>query len=130
MLNYYTEPNCKYRLPCGWCDRKNQQCTQVEYNTHPLVVNDFDPKTLWRNVHIPEACRTCSSHPSNGGSGLCSCSLAYPNINSYTIQGSVNATAPSASVTGALTCENSKVTITKDNINKLATQTKGEVNNA
>ena len=20
------EKNCKYRLPCGWCDRKNEMC--------------------------------------------------------------------------------------------------------
>ena len=20
---------CKYRLPCGWCDRKNVECSQI-----------------------------------------------------------------------------------------------------
>jgi hypothetical protein len=30
---------------------------------------------------IPPACESCSNHPKNGGDGLCSCSLAYPQIN-------------------------------------------------
>ena len=25
--------------------------------------------------HIPEACKSCSNHPSNGGSGICNCTL-------------------------------------------------------
>lgn len=25
--------------------------------------------------YIPEACRNCSNHPSNGGSGICQCIL-------------------------------------------------------
>ena len=28
-----------------------------------------------RNNYIPEACRNCSNHPSNGGSGICQCIL-------------------------------------------------------
>lgn len=27
------------------------------------------------NTYIPEACRNCSNHPSNGGSGICHCIL-------------------------------------------------------
>lgn len=35
----YVEERCKYRLPCGWCDRKNCYCqmanvaTGISYNT-------------------------------------------------------------------------------------------------
>lgn len=29
---------------------------------------------------IPEACRHCSNHPSNGGSGVCLCTLGGPKI--------------------------------------------------
>ena len=29
---------------------------------------------------IPEACRSCSNHPSNGGSGICLCTLGSPKI--------------------------------------------------
>jgi hypothetical protein len=128
MLNYYNiEANCKYRLPCGWCDRKNTMCTQFEYQTNPLTLNDLN--NSWRNVKIPEACRTCPSHPSNGGSGLCSCSLAYPNtttIYGNTATCSQNITAgPSLSLQDDMT-----VTITKDDVNNILTQTEGEISNA
>ena len=29
---------------------------------------------------IPEPCRGCSNHPSNGGSGICLCTLGLPKI--------------------------------------------------
>jgi len=30
------------------------------------------------NDTIPPACRSCSNHPSNGGSGICNCTLGQP----------------------------------------------------
>lgn len=30
--------------------------------------------------YIPAACRSCSNHPSNGGSGICHCTLGLPTI--------------------------------------------------
>ena len=42
---------------------------------------------------VPECCRNCSNHPSNGGSGICNCTLPYMTGNrtaskgrTYTIQ--------------------------------------------
>ena len=29
---------------------------------------------------IPDPCKTCSNHPSNGGSGICNCTLGGPKI--------------------------------------------------
>lgn len=29
---------------------------------------------------IPNACRTCSNHPSNGGSGICHCVMGIPTV--------------------------------------------------
>ena len=29
---------------------------------------------------IPEACKNCNNHPSNGGSGICFCTLGIPKI--------------------------------------------------
>ena len=26
-------------------------------------------------IHIPEPCKSCSNHPSNGGNGMCNCIL-------------------------------------------------------
>ena len=34
--------------------------------------------TTWDN--IPEACKNCSNHPSNGGSGMCNCILGDTTI--------------------------------------------------
>lgn len=30
--------------------------------------------------YIPEACKNCSNHPSNGGSGICHCTLGTPQV--------------------------------------------------
>lgn len=29
---------------------------------------------------LPDACKTCSNHPRNGGSGICLCTLGTPKI--------------------------------------------------
>lgn len=29
-------------------------------------------------LHIPDACKSCSNHPANGGSGICNCTLGVP----------------------------------------------------
>ena len=29
---------------------------------------------------IPDPCKNCSNHPSNGGSGICNCTLGLPKI--------------------------------------------------
>lgn len=42
---------------------------------------DFDPESIViykdgiKTFPIPEACKSCSNHPSNGGSGICHCTL-------------------------------------------------------
>lgn len=41
--------------------------------SHPTGVNFYE----WT---IPQACRSCSNHPSNGGSGICHCTLGKPQI--------------------------------------------------
>lgn len=37
------------------------------------------PQVVWTN-YIPEACRSCTSHPSNGGTGICHCTLGSPSV--------------------------------------------------
>ncbi len=32
------------------------------------------------NSFIPDGCKKCSNHPSNGGSGICHCILRTPRI--------------------------------------------------
>lgn len=40
----------------------------------------FKKIDTWSPSGIPEACRNCSNHPSNGGSGICHCTLGTPKI--------------------------------------------------
>lgn len=37
---------CKYRLPCGWCDRKNEKCE--------LLQKSIPVKTITKREHILE----------------------------------------------------------------------------
>ena len=48
-------------------------------DTHFEHILDWTKTTpLFDN--IPSACRACSNHPSNGGSGICHCILGSPQI--------------------------------------------------
>ena len=35
---------------------------------------------VWPQPYIPEACRSCMNHPSNGGTGICHCTLGSPSV--------------------------------------------------
>ena len=45
---------------------------KTDYTIH-LFENSTDS-------YIPETCRNCPTHPSNGGSGICNCTLGLPKI--------------------------------------------------
>ena len=81
--NLTVTEGCKYRLPCGWCDRKNELCQLFRQDitvgsplniTNP-VINVLDTYLSTSDAFIPVPCRTCTNHPSNGGSGICNCVL-------------------------------------------------------
>ena len=59
----------KYCSKCGWSYIENEEIYRVPYQ-----VSDNS------SLLIPEACRHCSNHPSNGGSGICHCTLGVPPI--------------------------------------------------
>ena len=67
-------------------DGKHKEKVQLMFNKNP---NDYVP---WRMptqpdipyvttfTDIPDPCRKCPTHPSNGGSGICNCTLGLPQI--------------------------------------------------
>lgn len=77
--------NCKYLLPCGWCDRKNALCTYAPSQTIVTQPGLGQPSlqdylTISGDSDIPPSCKNCSNHPSNGGSGVCHCILGLPQV--------------------------------------------------
>ena len=45
----------------------SQKTNNITYMPNTTYTSD--------NTFIPSACRTCSKHPSNGGDGICNCTL-------------------------------------------------------
>jgi len=43
-------------------------------------VDGIDGTSIAYYKNIPLACRNCSNHPSNGGSGICHCTLGTPPV--------------------------------------------------
>ena len=42
------------------------------YYAEPVVFNKYD--------FVPDSCKNCSNHPSNGGSGFCNCTLGLSQV--------------------------------------------------
>lgn len=52
-------------------ERLNEEVNRLKAIV-PLINND--------NSSIPVACRHCSCHPSNGGNGICNCTLGMTQV--------------------------------------------------
>lgn len=71
-----------------------EEIETIEVNQNSNILNDDEswnemlnelltkpyPYDTKLNTYIPEACRECSNHPSNGGSGNCNCVLGSQHI--------------------------------------------------
>lgn len=44
---------------------------------HKDYIEWFDDKIGYYQENVPDPCKRCSNHPSNGGSGICHCTLPY-----------------------------------------------------
>ena len=66
----YTGKIFEYKYPFTWEERS--------FNYLEIL-----PDRDWRETQdwmFPPACRNCSNHPRNGGSGICHCTLGSPQI--------------------------------------------------
>lgn len=67
-MKTYNCPDCSINTEsCNGCPRiKNN----IEFDWSKLKINSYD------NIkNIPESCKHCATHPSNGGDGICWCVL-------------------------------------------------------
>jgi len=48
---------------------------EINQATKPIAIK---PTHVWTDELSP--CKRCTNHPSNGGSGLCSCTLGTPQV--------------------------------------------------
>ena len=65
----FSSEYCIYRLPCGTCMMLKSACPHI---TNKLPDSITAPS--WTS-DIPPSCKNCPNHPSNGGSGICNCTL-------------------------------------------------------
>lgn len=67
----YNELTAPFNETCRSCGGKGIVFDMIDlYN-----INDFDATT-----YVPDACKKCPNHPSNGGSRHCNCILGGMNI--------------------------------------------------
>lgn len=81
MSNHY----CKNLLPNGICKKTGEFCDEA------LPTNAQEQYRGWLEdsfTKIPPACRGCSNHPSNGGTGICFCTLGSIEFTAGTSTGS------------------------------------------
>lgn len=60
------------------CDDWSERLNELLKPPYPPQDNYWT--TLNVNSYIPEYCKHCPNHPSNGGSGICHCTLGSPQV--------------------------------------------------
>lgn len=74
-LTTYPPQYQKKCFSCGWVsDITREDEIRIPYPDHTPTIHGLGMD------NINEACRCCSNHPSNGGSGICYCTLGLPKV--------------------------------------------------
>ena len=83
------QDQCEHRLECGTCIKTGKICPHLpaensQIKSTPCVepLPDVDWVGTISNDSIPDCCKPCPNHPSNGGSGICNCVLPYMSLSS------------------------------------------------
>lgn len=81
---------------------REESAKMAEIIRQAILQPEPQPQVVWTN-YIPEACRSCSNHPSNGGTGMCHCTLGSPKVTSGVIFTEDDKKLPSSYSTSAST---------------------------
>lgn len=78
-MKYYSEDTVKelIRLTEHNMDNPSDRIF-IDMNDYPFIEYPFTDYPKFDS--IPDACKNCNNHPSNGGSGVCHCILGLPKI--------------------------------------------------
>lgn len=85
MIIQYVCPKCGgwlqfFMLPSN-PPKERVECTQCDWSSEesePMIEVPYIPPIDKNITDIPTPCLSCPNHPSNGGSGLCNCTLGSP----------------------------------------------------
>lgn len=90
---------------------RGRQCPIPQINTPYVQIKDWKPEiytTSDLKDNVPEACKNCSNHPSNGGSGLCHCILGLTPVKCTTNEANCYSTGNGMTYTISKTTDNIK----------------------
>lgn len=75
MLQEIKTSSCKYQLPCGWCELRNQFCNEFIISKAQQETQKIIQPSVYNpvNGYNYECCKNCANNPDNGGSGICNC---------------------------------------------------------
>lgn len=77
-MKQYNCPDCTHiEDTCYNCTRFLHQFDKYDKTSNFEVVWPYKSTST---TALPDACRSCPNHPSNGGSGNCNCILGLPQI--------------------------------------------------
>lgn len=69
----------QYKTECTKCDWSHYEMEEIQRVSFPIndvkIINPVKIIPIQDSSYIPDPCVNCSNHPSNGGSGICHCTL-------------------------------------------------------
>lgn len=76
VIDIYPPIYIKKCYNCGWSSEEKEDVIRIPYDK---MLDTFIYKNETDNSFTPSACKYCSNHPSNGGSGICNCIMGSYN---------------------------------------------------